>query len=140
MCAAGTRFSRTSLTASALNVALQEEAHASPAFQRTRFLAFAIMVTGCELPVLLLLLAVDVSIASDCKGLNPMLVCRCQLLSHKKLLELCHSCDDARQGFVLDLHPDWRADQYSACLLWYSTLANTDMCITQCTHPAVHHL
>ncbi len=28
--------------------ALQEEAHASAAFQRTRFLAFAIMVTGCK--------------------------------------------------------------------------------------------
>jgi len=122
------------------NVALQEEAHASPAFQRTRFLAFAIMVTGCELPFVLLLLAVDVSIICNCKGLNPMLACRCQLLSHKELPELCHSCDDARQGFGFDLHPDWRADQYSACLLWYSTLANTDMCITQCTHPAVHHL
>lgn len=100
------------------NVALQEEAHASPAFQRTRFLAFAIMVTGCELPAVLLLLAVDVTIVCDYNGLSPILACRCQLLSHKKLPELCHSCDDARQGFGLDLHPDWRADQHSTCLLW----------------------
>lgn len=27
---------------------LQEQSHASPAFQRRRFLAFAIMVTGCK--------------------------------------------------------------------------------------------
>ena len=76
------------------------------------------MVTGCELLYVLLLLAVAVSIVCSCKRLILTLVCRCQLLSHKKLPELCHSCDDARQGFGLDLHPDWRADQYSTCLLW----------------------
>ena len=105
---------------SAASTELQEEAHASPAFQRTRFLAFAIMVTGCKLFVLPTLLPEAYKMHVSHTVAYFHFICRCQLLSHKKLFELCHSCDDARQGSGLELHPDWRPHQHPACLLWYA--------------------